>query len=295
MSRPAAIKFSGICTPPTATVSGGGTINVGGSATIRASLTGTGPWTLTWSDGQTQTTSATPASRVVSPTTNTQYTVTAVTDATGCAGSGSGSATVTVTSISPPATASATTSQSNTLIVTVQWAAAAGASWYQVERATSIDAQDWTTVITHVAALSTTDRFTASPSVTTYLYRVRSGVTVNNSDVLSAPSPLDYATVATALFSDDPLVAGATRIRDVHITELRRAIDAMRSAAHLQAAAWSPYGPRVNSAENREARGYLDEAVQALVGHNVSYTGETPAAKGLIHAYQMQQIRDGVR
>jgi len=41
------------CTSPTATVSGGGTILPGGSATIQATLTGTAPWTVTWSDGFT--------------------------------------------------------------------------------------------------------------------------------------------------------------------------------------------------------------------------------------------------
>jgi hypothetical protein len=177
----------------------------------------------------------------------------------------------------------------------VQWTAAAGASWYKVERATSIAAQDWTTVATHLSGLSATDQFLTPQPVKTYLYRVLGGVTINNSDVVSVPSPLDYATVATVLFSDDPIVAGQTRIRDAHVKELRMAIDAMRYAAGLQAAVWAPYGPAVNSPENREARDYLDAAVHALVGHNLSYSGETPAVNSLVRAYQMQQIRDGVR
>ncbi|HSE23223.1 MAG TPA: hypothetical protein VLB68_16265 [Pyrinomonadaceae bacterium] len=83
---------------PTAVVSGGGEycVTPGGSANISAALTGTGPWNVTWSDGVTQSNVAvSPASRTVSPTSTTVYTVTAVSDAN-CSGSASGSATVTV-------------------------------------------------------------------------------------------------------------------------------------------------------------------------------------------------------
>ena len=86
------------CTPPTATVSGDATICDGGLTTIQAVLTGTGPWDVTWSDSVTQTGVATsPATRNVTPATTTNYTVTSVSDASGCApGTGTGSATVTV-------------------------------------------------------------------------------------------------------------------------------------------------------------------------------------------------------
>lgn len=83
---------------PTAVVSGGGEycVTPGGSANISAALTGTGPWNVTWSDGVTQNNVAvSPASRTVSPTSTTVYTVTAVSDAN-CTGTASGSATVTV-------------------------------------------------------------------------------------------------------------------------------------------------------------------------------------------------------
>lgn len=84
--------------PPTATVSGDATICAGSSTVIQAALTGTPPWNLTWSDGFTQTGSASPATRAVSPTTQTKYSVTAVSDAA-CAGDFSGSATVRVDSL----------------------------------------------------------------------------------------------------------------------------------------------------------------------------------------------------
>jgi len=81
--------------PPKAAVSGDTTISAGSSATIQAALTGTAPWILTWSDGVAQTVSVSPATRVVSPTATTIYSVTALADAA-CAGTSSGSATVKV-------------------------------------------------------------------------------------------------------------------------------------------------------------------------------------------------------
>ena len=81
---------------PNAAVSGGGTICAGGSATIQAALTGTPPWSLTWSDGVTQSgLTASPATRSVSPGSTATYIVTAFSDASG-PGASSGGATVTV-------------------------------------------------------------------------------------------------------------------------------------------------------------------------------------------------------
>jgi hypothetical protein len=84
---------------PTAVVSGSGAICPGNSANIQATLSGTGPWTLLWSDGFTQANvAASPVTRSVSPTSTTSYSVTTVTDAH-CSNSGSGSATVTVNTL----------------------------------------------------------------------------------------------------------------------------------------------------------------------------------------------------
>jgi hypothetical protein len=92
------VTSTGGCPSPTASVSGDATICDGGTTTIQAVLTGTGPWDVTWSDSITQTgVGSSPATRSVSPTTTTVYTVTSLSDASGCTpGSGTGNATVTV-------------------------------------------------------------------------------------------------------------------------------------------------------------------------------------------------------
>ena len=85
--------------PPSAVVSGGGTICAGQSAVIQAALSGVAPWLVSWSDGVTQTNIlASPVMRTVTPSSTATYTVTAVSDA-GCAGNSSGSATVTVNAL----------------------------------------------------------------------------------------------------------------------------------------------------------------------------------------------------
>ncbi|PWU16613.1 MAG: hypothetical protein C5B50_13155 [Verrucomicrobia bacterium] len=84
---------------PTAVVSGSATKCSGVSATISAALTGASPWNVTWSDGQSQNgVTSSPATRSVSPSSNTTYTVTSLTDAncTSQAGDLTGSAVITV-------------------------------------------------------------------------------------------------------------------------------------------------------------------------------------------------------
>ncbi len=94
---------------PFAAVSGGGSVCAGSSATISASLSGTAPFTLTWSDGFVQTVSSgTTATRSVSPGASTNYTLTSVADATGCPGITGGSAYVNVRT-PPTATVSGST------------------------------------------------------------------------------------------------------------------------------------------------------------------------------------------
>ena len=67
---------------PTATFTGDASVDDGDSTTIFAVLTGTGPWTVTWSDGTTNVVSGTNvASHTVSPERNTTYSITNLTDA----------------------------------------------------------------------------------------------------------------------------------------------------------------------------------------------------------------------
>src|SRR5260221_375369 len=115
---------------PTALVSGSTTICNGQSATITAVLSGSGPWSVTWSDGVTQSgVSASPATRSVSPSTTTTYTVTALSDAncTAQAGDRTGSAVVTVGHVT--ASASGTTTICLGASTTIQAALTGSGPW----------------------------------------------------------------------------------------------------------------------------------------------------------------------
>jgi YD repeat-containing protein len=290
-------------------VSGNASITAGQTAIITATLSGTNPptvsapWSITWSDGVTESATQSTWTRTVTPLTSTNYSVTSFTAGAGCSGVGTGQAVITVSSLPAPAAMNAlaitNTTTHTTLTVSVSWSPVQGAAWYQVERATHLfPSADWQPLGGHVTSLAINDPF-GSTNPATYLYRVRAGVTSGGTDASSGPSPIDYATVATNLFTDEPLVAGATTIKGIHMGELRQAIDAVRHAAGLSQA-WTSYaaatGP-VTASDNLAARSALDEARNTLFGpgHNWPYTGEVPTPNGRIWAIQLQQIRDGVR
>jgi serine protease AprX len=89
-----------------AKVSGSTSVCSGSPATLTVNLVGTGPWTLTWSDGFVQSgVSANPATRSVSPTSATTYTLTSV-SSTSCNQPGAGSAIVSIASPLSSVTAS---------------------------------------------------------------------------------------------------------------------------------------------------------------------------------------------
>ena len=141
---------------PSATVSGGGAICAGSSATITATLTGTAPWNVTWSDNVTQpVSSGTTATRSVSPSSSTTYTVTSVSDASGCSIAGSGSAAVTVKT--PTATVSGNATLCPGASATITAALTGTAPW----------SVKWSDNTTQTINTGTTATRTVNPSVTT--------------------------------------------------------------------------------------------------------------------------------
>jgi uncharacterized delta-60 repeat protein len=114
---------------PSARVSGAVAICPGGSAEIRADLTGTPPWDLTWSDGFRQRdVTASPALRKVEPAATTGYAVTFVGDAAAC-GTAAGKAVVTVAPPLAPAVAAPARVTAGAAGLTASVAERAGASY----------------------------------------------------------------------------------------------------------------------------------------------------------------------
>jgi hypothetical protein len=115
--------------------------------------------------------------------------------------------------------ATATTSTS----VGISWNAVSGASTYEVHRSAANNAASFTQIAScNTASLSCTDSTAAAGSA--YLYKVRAGTT----GTFSSP---DLAT--TVIFTDPTLTATVTTVKAAHFTELRTAVDAVRTLAAL--------------------------------------------------------------
>jgi hypothetical protein len=188
----------------------------------------------------------------------------------------------------PPAPAALSATAQTSTSVLVQWSVVTGATSYQVFRRGPGGSFAQITTTT-----STTFTNTGLSPNTSYLYKARAV----NSAGASSDSPSDVGT--TVIFTDDPLVAGSTVIKAVHLAELRTAVNAVRALAGMGAASFTdPATPGVvvKAVHINELRSDLDPALQAL-GLNALAGGYTNslAAGVVIKAVDFQEIRNKVR
>lgn len=264
----------------------GSMINQGASGTLSVSLQGTSPWTLTWSDGVQQANVSGPSHvRTVSPSGTTSYTVTAA-DANGCTTT-SNAATVTVVPPAPVMLGAAATASDRVL---VSWSFSGSADSFVVER---FDTWPGSPISYTVASTSTSMFDLGRPANRAALYRVRA-VKAGTS---SAASGVDLAT--TTMFIDDPIVLNATPARAVHITELRTAVNAVRTLAGLGAGSFSDPGLAstwlIRAVHVTDLRTALDAARAALGLPATGYAD--PGLNGTypIRAVHLTDLRGGVR
>ena len=173
--------------------------------------------------------------------------------------------------------------------VALNWTAVAGASGYKVFRSSNLFS------FAEIDATGTTsyvdDNATAGAA---YLYMVRA----TDGSGESGNSNSDLAT--TVMFTNPTLVAGASVAAAAHITELRTAVNAVRTLASLGAAAFTDpglaAGTEIRGAHVTELRGALDAARAALSLSALGYTdpaittGVTP-----VRAAHVVDLRDGVK
>ncbi|HYH10632.1 MAG TPA: Ig-like domain-containing protein [Thermoanaerobaculia bacterium] len=170
----------------------------------------------------------------------------------------------------------------------VAWNPVANADYYEVS------IQRPSSTFTRI----TYDRYFILPSTetfadTAYLFKVRAISTSAQTSAYSAP---DLATVV--FLTDDPIVAGTTHAKAVHITELRPTMNAVRALAALSATSFpTPVAPGgiITATPIMELRKALDPARAALGLTAISYTDPTIGAGTRIKRAHVQEIRDGIK
>jgi uncharacterized repeat protein (TIGR01451 family) len=176
----------------------------------------------------------------------------------------------------------------STSTVNLTWSSVAAATSYQVFRSSSGSA---------FSLIATTpDNVYVDSSLnanTAYLYRVRAtdGIT------FTAYSGVDLVT--TIVFTDDPLVPGATRLKTVHVSELRTAINAVRVLAGLGATTFTDpnliAGSPMKALHLTQLRAALDAARSALGLTPMVYTDPNLAAGMVVKATHIRELRSGVQ
>lgn len=278
-------------TAPTALAVGSTTVRAGQTAGLLVHLTGTAPWTVTWEDGTVQANVGAPGAtsmqlgRPVTPTHTTTYRLSAVTDASGCAGAASGAPTITVEP-QPPFTVNAGAVSSTA--VGIVWQPAFGAAMYEISR--SIDAGPHVT-IARVNATAFTDVLSNSATPRACRYFVR---TVDATGAVSGP--MDDMTVV-APFVDRPVGPGDL-IHAEYVNELRAAIDVLRSAYGLAPAfaGVPPVTGIIRAAYFSALIPPLDEGRARMRSPAFQYSGvPVPAPDVYIDSRHVQQIREALK
>lgn len=187
---------------------------------------------------------------------------------------------ITVAGLAAPANLSATAN--GTTQVVVLWEMVGTPDHYEVWR--SFNGAAFTPVATPSGASYTDTDVSAG---ITHLYRVRS---VSASNEMSGFSNTDAAT--TIVFTEDPIVITSTIVKAVHFTELRAAVNAMRTAASLPPLGSDPtiaVGELVRASHVTALRTGLDQARAAIGQPALTYTDSVPTAIKAAHAQELRQ------
>jgi hypothetical protein len=173
---------------------------------------------------------------------------------------------------------------------TITWTPIGEATSYEVRR--MVNGGSWTLVGSPAAASFNDSALTPNSE---YLYVVRAVFGGSGSSADSAP---DLASTFT--FTDDPLLAGTTRIKAVHLTELRTAVNALLSTAGLPPATFTDpslsNGSSTRKVHIEELRASILAARSALGLSTLSFADPTLTAQSTpIKALHLQQLRAALK
>jgi len=181
--------------------------------------------------------------------------------------------------------------------VTITWPASSGTvDHYQVERKQTLSDSGYQVVNANVPPASPVVSATDSSvnASTAYVYRARAFLDAAGA-CPSAYSNVDLAT--TVIFTDDPLQSRSTIIKAPHVTEVRQAVDAVRTTAGIGAATWTNsnlLNQPVRAVDFSELRDKLNQALSPL-GFSPISTDPAILQGNIVYATQLQAVRDKVK
>ncbi|HEV7764734.1 MAG TPA: hypothetical protein VGQ76_07025 [Thermoanaerobaculia bacterium] len=190
----------------------------------------------------------------------------------------------------PSAPTDFTAAAATTTTINLSWTASVGATpSTQYEIARSSGGGPFTTIQT-IALTNFTDTVAAGNA---YVYKVRAV------DVSAGTSPYSTPDVATTFsFTDDPLTGQVTRIKAVHLTELRQAVNALRTTVGLGAAVYTD--PSISGATTiraihfAELRTALDQA-RTVIGLSAGGYTDPSLANVKVRAVHIAELRSRVK
>lgn len=222
--NPIAVTGTKTCsgTPPsncTGSISGGGTVCPATSTTtnITISATGTGPWTVVYAiDGIDQPAATLPTSPQVVPASAAGvYTLTSVTDNTGCVASVSGSVTVTQNCPAPGCTATAAISGNTTICsgtsATISIALAGTGPWsfaYSINGGSPITATSTSSTYTFAATTAGTYALTGVTDATPCSGTTSGSATVVVNSAITASSAIASCSVNNSTYTVEFDISG---------------------------------------------------------------------------------------
>ena len=187
--------------------------------------------------------------------------------------------------LTPPQNLVATASSGSTALVS--WSPVNGTDHYDVYR--SLDNVTFGVV---ASPMGTSINDSGLSVNTTYFYKVKAVASTTASDF----SAVDPAT--TIAFTDDPIVAGSTKIKAAHLLELRSAINAIRVTLGLGAFSFvnalDP-GTPVRASDITEIRTALI-GVRSALGLTTTFTDDPLVGSStLIKAVHIEEIRQAIK
>lgn len=190
--------------------------------------------------------------------------------------------------VGPATPTSFAATPSGATTINLGWNSSAGAAQYEIQRRCT--SSGYSTLTT----TAMTNYADTVPSGTACVYQVRA------IDAFSRVSPFSAPDAATTIvFTDDPLIVSSTKVKAIHMTELRQSVNALRTTANLGAMSFTIPAPAIGTkamaVHIQELRTALAQARTSLALSTVVFTDPAVAAGNVVKAVHLQELRTALK